>query len=196
MISSSSPPLERGLDTMILVYSLLQGHPASLPCEHLLRAHSGWFTSPLVLVEVRNILTKVYSVNSNSVTAKLLQFINGPVVLLELDEATIASAFQIADLHAIDMTDAVLLHLAKRCGANHMATDDQRLTNACLQSGITPISPFDANLRQQVANWETANLAPKGLPRILRRVHQWLQQSHSQAARDFWSNTGGASHLP
>ena len=35
MISSSSPLLERGLDTMVLVYSLLQGHPALSACEQL-----------------------------------------------------------------------------------------------------------------------------------------------------------------
>jgi hypothetical protein len=48
MSSSSSPPLERGLDTMLLVWSLLQGHPAALACQQFLCAHSGWFTSPLV----------------------------------------------------------------------------------------------------------------------------------------------------
>jgi predicted nucleic acid-binding protein len=60
MTFSSSPALvlERGLDTMILVYYLLQGHPAALPCEQFLRAHSGWFTSPLVPTEAKNILTK------------------------------------------------------------------------------------------------------------------------------------------
>ena len=67
MTSSSSPSLalERALDTMILVYSLLQGHPAVLPCEQFLRSHSGWFTSPLVLIEAKDILTKVYSVDAS-----------------------------------------------------------------------------------------------------------------------------------
>jgi hypothetical protein len=39
-------------------------------------------------------------------------------------------------------------------------------------------------------------LQPKGLPRVLRRVHKWLGQSHPKAAQDFWSQTGGGSHLP
>jgi hypothetical protein len=92
MTSSSSPPLQYGLDTMILVYSLLQGHPAATACEQLLRAHAGWFTSPWVLFE--------------------------------------------------------------------------------------------------------AHVPPKGLPRVLRRVQLWLSHSHPQAAQDFWSQTGGGSHLP
>jgi hypothetical protein len=34
------------------------------------------------------------------------------------------------------------------------------------------------------------------LARVPRRVHQWLSHSHPQAAQDFWSRTGGGSHLP
>jgi predicted nucleic acid-binding protein len=196
MTSSSSPSLERGLDTMILVYSLLHGHPAAQPCEQLLRSHTGWFTSPLVLVEAKNILTKVYGVAANAATAKLLQFAAGPVAFLDLDQACITAALQLADAHGLDLTDAVLLHLAHQRGASYLATEDQRLALACGPLGITPTTPLDAALRQQVAAWESANLAPKGLARVLRRVHHWLSQSHPQAAQDLWSQTGGGAHLP
>jgi predicted nucleic acid-binding protein len=181
---------------MILVYSLLQGHPAALPCEQFLTAHSGWFTSPLVLIEAKNILTKVYDLDVNDVTTKLLLFATGPVVLVDLDEATIRSAFLLADTYGLDLTDAVLLHLTQRCGASYLATEDQGLAQACTQLGITPESPLDTTLRQQVAAWEAANLAPKGLPRVLRRVHQWLDQAHPQAAQAFWGQTRGGTHLP
>jgi predicted nucleic acid-binding protein len=198
MTFSSSPALtlERGLDTMILVYYLLQGHPAALPCEQFLRAHSGWFTSPLVLIEAKNILTKVYNVNASDVSTKLLQFAAGPIVLLDLDEVAVTSSFQLADASGLDLTDAVLLHLAQRYGATYLATEDQRLAGSCTQFGITPQSPFDAVLRKQVASWEASNLAPKGLSRVLRRVHDWLSQPYPQAAQDFWTQTGGGSHLP
>jgi predicted nucleic acid-binding protein len=196
MTSSSSPPLERGLDTMILVFSLLNGHPAAQPCEQFIRSYAGWFTSPLVLVEARNILTKVYGVDDASATTKLLQVAAGPVILLDLDQAAVTSAFSLADTHGLDLTDAVLLHLTHRHGAGHLATEDQRLIQACLRLGINPISPLDALLRQQVNTWEAANLAPKGLPRVLRRIYHWLNQSHTPAAQDFWSQTGGGSHLP
>jgi predicted nucleic acid-binding protein len=196
MISSTSPPLERGLDTMILVYSLLPGHPAALPCEQFLRSHAGWFTSPLVFIEARHILATTYSVNAGSVATKLVQFAAGPVVLLDLDPLAVASAFQLADTHGLDLTDAVLLHHAQLHGAPFLATEDQRLGQACRKLGVTPESPLDAALRQQVAAWEATNLPAKGLPRILRRVRDWLGQAHPQAAQDFWSQTGGGNHLP
>jgi predicted nucleic acid-binding protein len=196
MTSSSSPPLNRGLDTVILVYSLLQGHPAAVPCEQYLRSHTDWFTSPLVLVEARNILTKVYAVDTGAATAKLQQFAAGPVAFVDLDSAGVTAAFRLADMHKLDLTDAVLLHLAQQHGANWLVTDDRRLAQICSQVGITAESPVDATLRQQVAVWETANLTSKGLPRILRRVHEWLNRSHLQAGIDFWSATSNGTHLP
>ncbi|HXG13252.1 MAG TPA: PIN domain-containing protein [Gemmataceae bacterium] len=196
MTSSSSPLLQRGLDTMLLVYSLLQGHPASTPCEQFLRSQTGWFTSTLILFEARAVLTKVYGVDPALTTQKLTQFAAGPVILLDLTPASALSALQLADSYGLDLTDAVLLHLTRQHGASCLATDDQRLAQACTQFGILPQSPLDAALRQQIAAWEAANLAPKGLARVLRRVHQWLNQTHFQAAVDFWSQTGGGSHLP
>jgi predicted nucleic acid-binding protein len=196
MTSSTNPPFERCLDAMLLVYSLLPGHPASLACEQFLLSHSGWFTSPLVLTEAKHILTSVYSVNAGVATAKLVQVVGGPMILCDLDSAVTTSALQLADAHGLDLTDAVLLHLTVTRGAHSLATEDQRLAKACLSFGVTPVTPLNASLRQQVAAWETTHLAPKGLPRFLRRVHQWLSQSHPQAAQDFLTHTGGATHLP
>jgi predicted nucleic acid-binding protein len=193
---SSSPALERGLDTMLLVYSLLPGHPAAVPCSQFIAAQSGWFTSPLVVVEAKNILTKVYGVDPGAATAKLQQFAATPVVQLGFDERAAAAAFALADTHGLDITDAVLLQLTQQHGAAFLATDDYRLTQACRQLGIAPVSPLDAALRQQVAVWEAVNLASKGLARILQRIHEWLSQGHPQAAHDFWSMSGGGSHLP
>jgi predicted nucleic acid-binding protein len=181
---------------MLVVYSFLQGHPAAIPCEQFIRSHSGWFTSPLVLIEAKNILTKVYSVNAGDATKKLLQFAAGPVALLDLDSAILTSALHLADTHDLDFTDSILLHLTQVHGAKYLATEDQRLAQACTQLGILPQSPLDAALRQQVANWEAVHVAPKGLARVLHRVHQWLNQSHPHIAQDFWSQTGNGSHLP
>jgi hypothetical protein len=93
-------------------------------------------------------------------------------------------------------TDAVLLHLTQKLGGAFLATEHQRLAWAPTASGITPVSRLDRTLRNQVAAWEAIHLAPKGLPRVLHRVHQWLGLAHPKAAQEFWSQTGGADHLP
>jgi predicted nucleic acid-binding protein len=196
MISSSNPPLERGLDTMLIVYSLLQGHPAATACEQFIRSQTGWFTTPLAIFEAKAVLTKVYGVPAGLACQKLIQFVAAPIVLLDIDAAIGLSALTQADSLQIDLADAVRLQLTVQHGAPWLATEDQRLAQVCTQAGITPLSPLDAGLRQQIAAWENVNLPSKGLSRVLRRVHDWLSQMHPQAAQDFWSHTAGASNLP
>lgn len=196
MISSSSPALERGLDTMVLVYSLLQGHPAAPACEQFLRNHSGWFTSTWVFFEAKSVLTKVYGEEPIAVTQKLCQIANGPMILLDPQPADLAGVLSLADSHSLDLTDAVLFHVVLENAAPFLVTDEARLAKVCPQFGITATSPIDAALRQAIAAWEAQHVPPKGLPRVLRRVHNWLMQSHGQAAQDFWAQTGAGSHLP
>jgi predicted nucleic acid-binding protein len=196
MNSSSSTTLERGLDTMILVYSSLDGHPAQIPCQQLIIGRSGWFTSCLVLIEVKNILTKVYGVSAVDATAKIAQIMATPIVVVGIDKVNFAGALPFADQTGLDFTDAVLLKLVQQVGAGKLATDDQKLIKACSACNVAAVSPLDFMLRQQIAAWEAANLAPKGIARIMHRVHQWLAQSHTAAAQDFWSQTGRGSHLP
>lgn len=198
MISSSSPSpaLDYGIDTMLIVYCALTQHPARAACRQFLTGRSGLFTSPAVLFDAKAVLTKVYAVDPAAATKKLAQFSTLPLTLIDLDAAAVPNAFQLADVHGIDTTDAVLLQLAMSHGARQIATDDQRLAQVCGQFGIHAVSPLDAALRKIVAAWELAHVPHKGMPRALRRVHQWLSQSHPQAAQDFWSQTGGGSHLP
>ncbi len=197
MISSSEPNLERGLDAVLLVYSLLERHPAAAVCEQFIRTRTGWFTTALTLLETKAILTKVYGVDVALATQKLAQLAAGPIAILSLDVSAVLTAMSTADTLGIDLTDAVLLHTVQAQGATWMATDDNKLIQACRQVGIIIAeTPIDANLRQRMATWEAANLPEKGLPRFLHQIHRWLSENHSQAAQDFWSRTGRGSHLP
>jgi predicted nucleic acid-binding protein len=194
--SSSAPTLTQGLDTMLLLSSLLQGHPASTPCEQFLRNRSGWFTSPLVLLETRAVLVKVYGVDAAQATQSLTQLAQGPLTVLDLTPTDTLAALTLADLHHLDLTDAMLLQQTIASGAKELATDDQHLAQICISLGLTTSSPITAVLRQQIDAWEKIHLVAKGLNRILRRVHDWLGSLHPQAAQDFWSQTGGGIHLP
>ena len=186
----------RGLDAMLIVYSLLDDHPASHVCESFIRSHVNWFTTTLTMLEARAILTKVYDVDVNLSSQQLSQFSAGPIEIIEVDLPITLTSMQIADALKIDITDAILLQATRTRGANVLATDDRKLIQACHQVDIAVENPIDVSLRRQMASWESENLPQKGLPRILRRIHQWLHQNHQQAAEDFWSQTGGGSHLP
>jgi len=181
---------------MLIVYSLLNSHPASTVCEQFIRSLTGWFTTTFTLFEAKAILTKLYAVDAALASQKLAQFAVGPIVIVAVDFATALAAMNTADTLNIDLTDAVLLQSVQMQGATRLATDDSKLAQACRQVGITPETPIDAFLRQQMTAWESAHLPAKGLQRVLRQIHQWLNQTYPQAAQDFWSQTGGGSHLP
>ena len=186
----------RGLDAMLIVYSLLDDHPASTACESFIREHASWFTTTLTLLEAQAILTKVYDVDVNLASQQLSQFSVGPIEIIEVDLPMTLAAMQIADTLKIDLTDAVLMQALRARGANTLATDDRKLMQACHQFDLMAETPIDISLRRQMVSWELKNLPQKGLPRILRQIHHWLRQNHQQAAEDFWSQTGGGSHLP
>ena len=196
MTLSSDQVAPRGLDAMLIVYSSLDDHPASAACESFIRGHTNWFTTALTLLEAKAILTKVYAIDSNLTSQQLSQFSAGPIEIVGVDLPITLAAMQIADTLEIDITDAILVQATRTRNANILATDDRKLIQACHQVDIAVENPIDVSLRRQMASWEAENLPQKGLPRILRQIHRWLHQNHQQAAEDFWSKTGGGSHLP
>ena len=64
MTLSSNQIAPSGLDAMLIVYSLLDDHPASAVCESFIRERTRWVTTTLALLEVKAILTKVYAVDA------------------------------------------------------------------------------------------------------------------------------------
>lgn len=181
---------------MVLVYALLAEHPASAACEEFLRARTGWFTTIMNLLEVKAVLTKVYGADATETTQQLTQVALGPVVVLPTEAPTVIAALTTADAMQLDLSDAVLLETVSAKKAMHLATDDARLADACRRRGITPEQPFGDAQRQEIAIWEAAHLPAKGLPRVLRRIEQWLAERDMELSRAFRSQTGGCSHLP
>ena len=51
MTLSSDPFAPRGLDAMLIVYSLLDNHPASAVCESFIRERANWLTTTLTLLK-------------------------------------------------------------------------------------------------------------------------------------------------
>ncbi len=196
MTLSSDQFTSGGLDAMLIVYSLLDDHPASAVCESFIREHTDWLTTTLTLLEARAILTKVYAVDARLASQRLSQFSAGPIEIIKVDLPIALIAMQTADTLEIDITDAVLVQATLTHGAKVLATDDRKLIQACNQVNIAVENPIDVPLRREMASWEMKNLPQKSLPRILRRIHHWLHQRHQQIAEDFWSQTGGGNHLP
>jgi predicted nucleic acid-binding protein len=181
---------------MFIVYALLDGHPAAQTCEQFLRARSGWFATVTGLLEAKAILTKVYGVEAALVTERLQLLADGLIEIVPLASNGVVAALRLADEQLLDLTDAVLLSTMRELALTQLATDDRKLAQAAAQFGLVVENPIDPQLRQQMADWERAHLPSRGLPRMLRQIHTWLERTQPAAADEFWSQTGGGSHLP
>jgi predicted nucleic acid-binding protein len=101
--------LERGLDTMFMVYSLLDGHPASLACEQFITSRQGWVNTPLLVIEGMAIMIKVYGVEPEIACQLATDFAYGPISILPIELEIITAAVDLSILHDVDINDAVLL---------------------------------------------------------------------------------------
>jgi hypothetical protein len=105
------------------------------------------------------------------------------------------AALSVHQAYGIDFIDAVLLETARRHGVSVLATDDSQLATACAALGIQVENPVTPAVRAQMTSWENQNLPAKGLPRILLRVHRWIEQQDAALAGVFHSATQGLSRL-
>jgi len=187
---------QRGLDTMFLVYSSLQEHPASAICEQFILSKEGWVSTPLLLVEFYTVLTRNYGVDRQSTIQKTMELVDKPIEILSLEGHTVAAAIRLANEYNLDTNDAILLQLCLTSSINVIATDDRRFAHACDDLGITVENPITAVVRQQMAVWEEANLPPRGLPRLLLHIHRWLEVQNLNIAELFYEATGQYLRLP
>ena len=196
-ISSGEPELlRRGLDSMLVVYSVVEDHSAGPTLERFLQGHSGWFVVPGIVFDVYTVLTKVYGTDAGRARAVLAEFLSGPVHVLPTDGADALAAMALSAAQGVDLTDALLLHACGKLGASRIATDDGRLSAVATAQCLVVENPIDAGLRRLVAEWEEAHLPAKGLPRVLHTIGYWLAGLSPDVAVTFRNATGGHSHLP
>ncbi len=184
----------RAIDSNLLVYSCLANHPAMTACERYISGYPLWATSIVNLVELRRVLVAVYGVSESDAGAKFNDLCSA-LVVADLTTAVATAALSLQQSYRIDFNDAVLLESSRQRGATVLATDDSQLAAACAAMGITVENPVTPSVRAQMTNWENQNLPKKGLPRILLRVHRWIEQHDAALAAVFHSATQALSRL-
>jgi predicted nucleic acid-binding protein len=184
----------KAVDSNLLVYASLAGHPASSACDQFLATEPLWLTSIVNLIEVHRVLIGVYGVVENEADRKLTDFLSALTVDSPTSELTAAS-LPLRQSYGIDFNDPILLQTCRKRSVTALATDDGRLAAACAAFGIAVENPIDATVRAQMASWESAHLPAKGLPRLLLRVHRWIDARDPSLAAELYSATQGLSRL-
>ena len=184
----------KAIDSNLLVYASLANHPAMTACEQYIAGYPVWVTSIVNLVELWRVLVAVYGVSEIDADAKFTDLCRA-LVVEDLTAPVAAAALSLRQTHGIDFNDAVLLESCRQRGVTVLATDDSQLAIACATMGINVENPVTPAVRAQMTNWENQNLPAKGLPRILLRVHRWIEQHDAALARVFHSATQALSRL-
>jgi predicted nucleic acid-binding protein len=184
----------KAIDSNLLVYASLANHPAMTACEQYIAGYPTWVTSIVNLVELRRVLVAVYGVSEGDADAKFTDLRNA-LVVEDLTAAVAIAALPLRRSYGVDFNDAVLLESCRQRGVTVLATDDSQLSLACAAMGIAVENPVTATVRAQMAHWENQNLPAKGLPRMLLRVHRWIEQHDPALAVVFHSETQALSRL-
>ena len=185
----------KAIDSNLLVYASLAHHPAMTACEQYIAGHPTWVTSILNLLELRRVLVAVYGVSESDADTKLTELRNAMVVD-DLTASVAIAALSLRQTSGVDLNDAVLLENCRQHRLSVLATDDSQLASAAATMGIAVENPVTALLRARMTDWEDQNLPAKGLPRILLRVHRWIEQHDPALAGVFHSATQALSRLP
>ncbi len=189
--------LRKALDTNIIVYSLLEDHPAAAACDSLLRSgRYDFYTTPLTPFEVYYNLRRVYGVRGMEASSKALSLFDSPLRFAEMGSKEFRAALERCIAHGIDANDGLLIQMCLHLQIPSIASDDQRLLKTCEGEGIQPQSPVGEEQRRMMRRWEEEKLPPSGLPRLLKRIHSWLRGVNPDVADKFLEATGEFRHLP
>ena len=184
----------KAIDSNLLVYASLANHPATTACEQYISGDPAWVTNIVNLVELHRVLIAVYGVSQTDADAKFTDLRNA-LVVEELTPSLATAALPLRHSFRIDFNDAVLLESCHRRSVTVLATDDSQLAVACAAMGISTENPVTASLRAAMTHWESQNLPAKGLPRVLLRVHRWIEERDPALAGVFHSATQALSRL-
>lgn len=184
----------KAIDSNLLVYASLTGHPARAACAQHVAAHPDWVCNIANLVEMRHVLVSVYGLAEADADMKFADF-RAALTVVRLTDVLVGAALLLRQAHGIDVNDGILLETCRLRGITTLATDDRRLANACHALGITPETPVGDDIRLVMSSWEEHNLPARGLPRILLRVHRWIDARDPLLAADFRAETQALSRL-
>lgn len=182
------------IDTPLLVFRSLKDHPAKALAEEELRRER-CASTVYVLFELFQILTQTYDVLPDAARRIVTDLMASSFLWAGIDAADAISVVAKRSQLGLESADALLLSLAEADGGT-LVTPDRRLLRIAQAEGIRTHNPISPALAVEVARWEDAHLAAKGLPRLLRVVEHWLRLRNEALATEFIDATANFTALP
>ena len=182
------------LETPLLVYGALPGHPAGATAEAELR-RGDWGSTTLVLAELHYVLVRHYGVPPDTAVAEVERAARLPIHWVPAATADVVLAAAEQARSGVESADAVLLLLAER-DRGTLVTADRRLLRAALDRGVAARNPIAAGLTTEIAEWEDRRVPPKGTARLLAGVERWLRARDRRVSEEFVAATAQLTRPP
>jgi len=191
--------MKKLIDTNLLIYALIEDHPASSVCEAFIRKENRYrklYTTVLTPFEVFHVLWRIYGLKREQAMEKALSLFNSPLSFIPITEEVAQISLEKIVEYKIDSNDALLLTSSILYDIPSLASDDRKLLKASNEEGIHTQSPINEKLRRDMNEWEKEKLASKGIPRILQRIYKWLLDIDNEIAEEFKKATNNLKQLP
>nr|MDO8045084.1 type II toxin-antitoxin system VapC family toxin [Candidatus Baldrarchaeota archaeon] len=191
--------MKKLIDANLLIYALIEDHPASSVCEAFIRKENRYrklYTTMLTPFEVFHVLWRIYGLKREQAMEKALSLFNSPLSFIPITEEVARISLEKIVEYKIDSNDALLLTSSILYDIPSLASDDRKLLKASNEEGIHTQSPINEKLRRDMNEWEKEKLASKGIPRILQRIYKWLLDIDNEIAEEFKKATNNLKQLP
>lgn len=182
------------VDTPLLVFSQVAGHPAESVVERELR-RGEWGSTVLVLMELYHVFVREYGESPTAAVQAVDGLRQSPIYWASIDANQAAEAIAVRARTGVDSADALLLVQA-RDDRGVVVTSDHRLLRAAQAEGVAVRNPISPALATDIDRWEDLHLSRKGLPRLLRPVERWIRARDEALAAEFKEATANFSVLP
>lgn len=91
----------KAIDSNLLVYASLAGHPAMSACEQYITGYPVWVTNIVNLVELRRVLIGVYGVSDTDADAKFVDLRNA-LIVEDLTAPVASAALRLRRSYGVD----------------------------------------------------------------------------------------------
>ena len=184
------------VDSNIIVYSLLDNHPASEVCRDFLESKLyKFYISPIIPFEIYHVLHRVYGVPKSDAREKALLLFQASIEIFPVDGEMARNALEKAVTHGLELNGSLLLAAGIRYEIPSIATEDRRLLNISTKHGIFPQTPVTDEIKGEIDEWER-RIPPKGLQRILKAVYRWIKDRDEGIAEAFKDESQNFKTLP
>ena len=187
------------LDSNILIYMLLENHPANQDCASYVlegKDSSRYFSIVDCLDEFYYVLNTFYGIKPAKIMEKINQLLNTEIQFLNLSIEDCKKSFEEAVISNLQIHDMKLYLLAQKLDASIVVTDDKKFRSFLQEKDFTAITPIQERTRIMMNDWEKKFIPKKGLSRVLLHVFKYLDIQNPELSESFRSDTESISKLP